>query len=136
LRSLHGLWRHLVRPWGPRSNNYPLLHSAFWLEASHLGDATLYYHLTNVALHAASACLVVMNCAAPEATRGAVLAGFIFALHPVCVEAVAWISEQKSTLSGVFYLQRPVTYLRFDGVPLGPAESLHTSWRRDYLFWP
>ena len=49
---------------------------------------------------------------------GAWLAGFVFALHPVCVEAVAWISEQKSTLSGVFYLAAALTYLRFDrGAP-------------------
>jgi tetratricopeptide (TPR) repeat protein len=45
---------------------------------------------------------------------GALLAGFVFALHPVCVEAVAWISEQKSTLSGVFYLAAALTYLHFD----------------------
>jgi tetratricopeptide (TPR) repeat protein len=45
---------------------------------------------------------------------GAWLAGFIFALHPICVEAVAWISEQKSTLSGVFYLAAALTYLHFD----------------------
>jgi tetratricopeptide (TPR) repeat protein len=45
---------------------------------------------------------------------GAWLAGFLFALHPVCVEAVAWISEQKSTLSGVFYLAAGLVYLDFD----------------------
>jgi len=46
--------------------------------------------------------------------KGAPLAGMIFALHPVCVEAVAWISEQKSTLSAVFYLSSALIYLRFD----------------------
>ncbi|MEN6533436.1 MAG: tetratricopeptide repeat protein, partial [Bryobacteraceae bacterium] len=45
---------------------------------------------------------------------GAWLAGLVFALHPVCVEAVAWISEQKSTLSAVFYLSALLVYLHFD----------------------
>ena len=54
--------------------------------------------------------LIVRRLALP----GAWLAGFVFALHPVCVEAVAWISEQKSTLSGVFYLAAALTYLHFD----------------------
>ena len=45
---------------------------------------------------------------------GAWLAGFVFALHPVCVEAVAWMSEQKSTLSGVLCLGAAPLYLKFD----------------------
>jgi len=45
---------------------------------------------------------------------GRLAGGLVFALHPVCVEAVAWISEQKSTLSGVFYLGAALVYLRFD----------------------
>ena len=48
------------------------------------------------------------------ALPGAWLAGFVFALHPVCVEAVAWISEQKSTLSGVLCLGAALVYLKFD----------------------
>ena len=117
LRSLHGLWR-IWFDLGATQQYYPLLHSAFWLEHRIWGDATLWYHLTNVALHAASACLVVMIVRRLK-LPGAWLAGFIFALHPVCVEAVAWISEQKSTLSGVFYLAAALAYLRFDRGALG-----------------
>ncbi len=73
----------------------------------------LGYHLTNVALHAISACLVV-SIIRRLALPGAWLAGLIFALHPVCVEAVAWVSEQTSTLSGAFYLAAALVYLRFD----------------------
>jgi tetratricopeptide (TPR) repeat protein len=112
LRFLHGLWRiwfHL----GATQQYYPLLHSAFWMEHRIWGDAVLGYHLTNIALHAASACLVVMI-VRRLALPGAWLAGLVFALHPACVEAVAWISEQKSTLSGVFYLASALAYLRFD----------------------
>jgi tetratricopeptide (TPR) repeat protein len=124
LRSLHGLWR-IWFDLGATQQYYPLLHSAFWLEHRIWGDATLWYHLTNVALHAASACLVVIIVRRLK-LPGAWLAGFVFALHPVCVEAVAWISEQKSTLSGVFYLAAALAYLRFDrGAPGARRKSLY-----------
>ncbi len=112
LRSLHGLWRIWFEP-GATQQYYPLLHSAFWLEHRLWGDSVMGYHLLNIAVHAAAAGLVV--CLVRRLLLpGAWLAGFIFALHPVCVEAVAWISEQKSTLSGVFYLASALTYLYFD----------------------
>lgn len=112
LRSLHGLWR-IWFDLGATQQYYPLLHSAFWLEHHIWGDAVLGYHLTNVALHVASACLVMMI-VRQLSLSGAWLAGFLFALHPVRVEAVAWISEQKSALSGLFCLAAALTYLRFD----------------------
>jgi hypothetical protein len=112
LQSLHGLGR-IWFDLGSTQQYYPLLHSAFWIEHRIWGDALLGYHLTNITLHALSAFLVVMI-VRRLSLPGAWLAGFVFALHPVCVEAVAWISEQKSTLSGVFYLASALTYLRFD----------------------
>lgn len=111
LASWHGLERIWFEP-GATAQYYPLLHSAFWLEHLIWGDATLGYHLVNVILHAASAFLVfllVRRLGLP----GARLSAFLFALHPVCVEAVAWISEQKSTLSAVFVLGSALAYLRY-----------------------
>jgi tetratricopeptide (TPR) repeat protein len=112
LQSLHGLWR-IWFELGATQQYYPLLHTAFWVEHRLWGDSVLAYHLVNVLLHAAAACLVVAI-VRRLALPGAWLAGFIFALHPVAVEAVAWISEQKSTLSAVFYLAAALAYLRFD----------------------
>jgi tetratricopeptide (TPR) repeat protein len=112
LQSFEGLWRIWFQL-GATQQYYPLLHSAFWIEHRLWGDAVTGYHLVNVVLHAAAACLVVMI-VRRLSLPGAWLAGFVFALHPVCVEAVAWISEQKSTLSAVFYLGSALAYLHFD----------------------
>jgi len=112
LQPLHGLWRIWFEV-GATQQYYPVLHSAFWIEHRLWGDAVLGYHLANVLLHVTAACLVVWivrRLSLPSAW----FAGFIFALHPVCVEAVAWIAEQKSTLSAVFYLAAAIAYLRFD----------------------
>jgi protein O-mannosyl-transferase len=112
LRSLDGL-RRIWTEVGVTQQYYPLLHSAFWIEARLWGDVVLGYHLVNVVLHVIAACLVVTLCQR-LAIKGAWLAGAIFALHPVNVESVAWISEQKNTLSLVFYLLATLAYLRFN----------------------
>ncbi len=112
LQSFHGLWR-IWSELGATQQYYPLLHSAFWAEHRLWGNTPLGYHLTNVVFHAVSACLVVVIVGRLR-LPGAWLAGLIFALHPVCVEAVAWVSEQKSTLSTVFYLASALAYLHFD----------------------
>jgi tetratricopeptide (TPR) repeat protein len=112
LRSLDGL-RRIWTELGATQQYYPLLHSAFWVEARLWGDQVLGYHLVNVVLHVIAACLAVTLCQR-LAIKGAWLAGAIFALHPINVESVAWISEQKNTLSLVFYLLAAIAYLRFD----------------------
>jgi tetratricopeptide (TPR) repeat protein len=112
LRSLHGLSRIWFEP-GATQQYYPLLHSAFWVEHRLWGDSVLAYHLLNVALHAGAAWLlfVILRGLSFPVPK---LAAALFALHPVCVESVAWISEQKNTLSAVFYLLSALAYLRFD----------------------
>lgn len=109
-------WSGLLRIWcepGVTQQYYPLLHSVFWLEHRIWGDAASGYHLINVLWHAAAACLLVATLRR-LAVPGALLAGLLFALHPVCVESVAWISEQKNTLSTVFYLAAALAWLRFE----------------------
>jgi len=112
LRSVAGLWR-IWFSLGATQQYYPLLHSAFWLEHRMWGDTVEGYHLVNIALHLISACLVA---AIMRQLRlpGRWLAAIVFALHPVQVESVAWITEQKNTLSTVFYLSAALVYLRFD----------------------
>lgn len=112
LRSLLGLGRIWFEP-GATQQYYPFLHTAFWVEHRLWGDATLGYHLINVLLHATAAGLLfqlLRRLAVPAAG----LAAAVFGLHPVCVESVAWISEQKNTLSTVLYLAAALVYLRFD----------------------
>ena len=121
LRSSVGLARMVFEP-GATQQYYPVLYSLFWLEDRLWGDATLGYHLANVLLHSLVAWLFgrfLIRLSVP----GAWLAAWIFALHPVAVESVAWISEQKNTLSAVFFLLAATFYLRFD-------ESRR---RRDYV---
>jgi Flp pilus assembly protein TadD len=110
LRSIHGLWR-IWTELGATQQYYPLLHSAFWLEHRLWGDSYLGYHLANVVFHSASACLLLLILRR-LAVPGAMLAALIFALHPIAVESVAWISEQKNTLSAMFYLAAAYGYLR------------------------
>jgi protein O-mannosyl-transferase len=109
-------WHGLHRIWfdvGATQQYYPLLHNAFWVQHKLWGNATLGYHLANIALHvvvALMAALVLRRLAVP----GAFLAAAIFALHPVQVESVAWVTEQKNTLSALFYVGAAICYLRFD----------------------
>jgi tetratricopeptide (TPR) repeat protein len=112
LRSWEGLYRIWFEP-GATQQYYPLLHSAFWIEHRLWGDQTLPYHLVNLLLHLGATALVYLILRKLR-IPGALLAAAIFALHPVQVESVAWITEQKNTLSAVFYLGALLAYLRFD----------------------
>lgn len=112
LRSVQGLvaiWTQL----GATQQYYPLVHTVFWLEQRLWGDSVLGYHLLNILVHALSA-VVLLRILRRLNVPGALLAAGLFALHPVQVESVAWISELKNTLSGVFFFLSIWSYFNFD----------------------
>ena len=111
LRSLDGL-RKIWFEIGSVPQYYPLVHTSFWIEYHLWGARPAGYHLVNVLLHACSAVLlglVLSRLCIP----GAWLAACVFALHPVHVESVAWVTERKNVLSGLLYLSALLSYLRF-----------------------
>jgi len=114
LRNLEGLRRIWL---DPRANAqyYPIVYSSFWIEFQIWQLAPTGYHLTNILLHATNA-LLVWVLLRKLSLKGAWLAALIFALHPVHVESVAWVSERKNLLSGLFYLSAALAYLRFGGI--------------------
>ena len=112
LQSFEGLERIWLEP-GATQQYYPLTHTAFWIEHRLWGHETLGYHLVNIALHLLIALMLVRILQALE-IKGAYLAAAVFALHPVHVESVAWITELKNTLAGVFFVAAALACVRFD----------------------
>ena len=110
LRSLAGLRAIWLEPGPPQY--YPLTQTTFWLEYHLWGLRPLGYHLANVFLHALNAALVWLVLGR-LAVPGAWMAAAVFALHPVHVESVAWVTELKNVQAGVFSLLALLAYLRF-----------------------
>ena len=81
----------------------PLTITALWTMYQVWGDTPWAYHWTNILLHSLGA-LLLWRVLGRLRIPGAWLGATLWALHPVQVESVAWISEMKNTLSGVFYL--------------------------------
>lgn len=112
LQSASGLYRIWFDPTAT-AQYYPLVHTVFWLEHKLWGNAYLGYHLVNVLWHTLAVGLLYLILTRLK-IPGALLATAIFAVHPVMVESVAWMTEQKNTLSAVFYLGALLMYIEFD----------------------
>jgi tetratricopeptide (TPR) repeat protein len=110
LRTLKGLQWIWLRP-GATPQYYPLTFTSFWFQYQLWGGSAPPYRAVNLLLHAGSAVLLWRTLAL-LGLRGGLLAGAIFALHPVHVESVAWVSERKNTLCCFLYLLAAYVYLR------------------------
>ena len=106
---------------------FPLTFTTFWFEHALWGLAPLPYHLVNVALHAACA-VALWQVLRALRVPGAWLGAALWALHPVQVESVAWISELKNTQSTLFYLLTIYFFLRW----LDAGKNLARG-QRDYI---
>jgi tetratricopeptide (TPR) repeat protein len=106
--------RWAFAPTGYAANWHPLTWLSLMLDAELYGGWAGGFHLTNVLLHAVNSLLIftLLRRATGESARSFVVAG-LFAVHPLHVESVAWISERKDVLSTLFGLLSVAAYARF-----------------------
>jgi len=123
----------------------PVTWLSFGVDHAVWGMNAFGYHLTNVLLHAANAALFyqlgrrLLTLSLPAArpwalALGAAAAALFFAVHPLRVESVAWITERRDVLSALFCLLTVLAYLVvaiFNGKPAGdnPWRSKSLEWR-------
>src|SRR3989475_864803 len=118
-------WTHLRWMWTTHQGHYiPLTWMTLGLDYLLWGMNPVGYHLTSLLLHAANAVVFffvvrrILTLALPSPSeRGhpvAVSAGYaalVFAIHPLRVESVAWVTERRDVLSGLLYLSAILVYL-------------------------
>lgn len=96
---------------GETPQYYPLVFLGFWLQHLVVGLEPFSYHLVNVLMHAANAVLLLLLIRRAGVDHAFWIAA-IFAVHPMGVESVAWVTERKNVQSMMFALASMIVFLR------------------------
>lgn len=118
LAGLRDIWLRI----GTTKMYVPLVFTTFWIEYQLWGLEPLGYHAVNIALHGLGAILFWLLLRRLH-VDGAWLAAALFAVHPVFVESVVWITELKNTLSTVLALLALLAFFRWKPVDGEEAAS-------------
>ncbi len=113
-------WQGFVRAWtqGHVGNWHPLTTLSFMLDAELFGAWSGGYHLHNVVLHAAASVVLFLAVTKLTGRVGmSFVAAAIFAIHPLRAESVAWITERKDVLSGLFLATTLLAYAWYVASP-------------------
>jgi Flp pilus assembly protein TadD len=115
--GLQVIWFHP----GQLENYYPVVYTMFLLQFHLVGQNAGLYHEVNLLLHVLNAVLlwrVALRLPLPNHWRdGAWLGALLWAIHPVQVETVGWVAEQKNLFSTLFAFLAVLAYFRFDAAP-------------------
>jgi protein O-mannosyl-transferase len=118
-------WEGVKWAFGLSGGDYwhPLTWLSLMLDASLFGRKAGGFHFTNVAFHAANGVLLflLLRRLTGALWRSAVVAA-LFALHPLRVESVAWVTERKDVLSGCFGLLALICYARYAQKAAGSSQ--------------
>jgi len=129
--TLQGLARLWFHPAG--ADFFPLSYTALWAQWPFFKLESTGYHVTTIVLHIAGS-LLVWALLARMRVPGAWLSGLLFAVHPVCVESVAWVSETKNTLSLPLCLLSCLCWVIQDDERERPARRIRSYWLSLLLF--
>ena len=99
---------------GEMSNWHPLTWLSHMLDCSLFGVNPGAHHLVSAAIHALNAVLLFqLGIRLTGATWRSAFVAALFAWHPLHVESVAWISERKDVLSGLFFMLTLMAYVAY-----------------------
>jgi len=109
---------------GRAGNWHPLTWLSLMLDVELFGSGPARLHLTNLLFHTANTVLLFLLLRRlTAATWRSALVAALFALHPLHVESVAWVSERKDVLCAFFGLLSLWAYARYAGAEIGNRKS-------------
>lgn len=111
IKAGDGLWRFWFT--SEPTDYFPMTSTSLWIEWRLWGENPAGYHAVNIVIHILNS-ILLWALLSKLGIQGAWLAGVLFAVHPVNVESVAWITERKNLLPLFFSLISIGLYLKFE----------------------